>query len=389
MKKLNIFLCAAMAFFASCSDVDLASVNYSEGISNLVADFTPSSRKVTLSWDNPTMEGQSGIQIIKDNVDVTNIDGVVNSYFIKKAPVNVDVAYTVKARYTDGRVSEGQTVRFKIDYVAKKGDKVAMLVADDYEVSADETDAVAWFNKNYVEKGTGKLIKASQIDDLDIEEQAVCWVMCDRIGLEKGWTNLPGGLASNETVNALKAFAADGGNLLLTNHATQLTAAVGRIDEAYAPGIYGNGEGGNNPDVWGVQPIIGNTEGQIYDHSEHPIYAGMNFTAGLYERSIYCFEGAGVKGDHNCMWDLNGYGLAANPNVVKAWEDITNSTVLGTWNHVVDYCCAGIIDFAPITTFPARILAVGLASYEWNIGGENQYKDQLEMFTGNCISYLK
>ena len=222
-----------MAFFASCSDVDLESVNYSEGISNLVADFTPSSRKVTLNWDNPTMEGQSGIQIIKDNVDVTNIDGVVNSYFIKKAPINVDVAYTVKARYTDGRVSEGQTVRFKIDYVAKKGDKVAMLVADDYEVSADETDAVAWFNKNYVEKGTGKLIKASQVDDLDIEEQAVCWVMCDRIGLEKGWTNLPGGLASNETVNALKAFAADGGNLLLTNHATQLTAAICRFFNSY------------------------------------------------------------------------------------------------------------------------------------------------------------
>ena len=138
-----------------------------------------------------------------------------------------------------------------------------------------------------------------------------------------------------------------------------------------------------------MQPIIGNAEGQIYDHSRHDIYRGMNFTSGLYERSIYTFEGAGVKGDHNCMWDLNAYGLAPNPNVVKAWEEMTNSTVLGTWNHVVDYCCAGIIDFAPTTEYPARILAVGLASYEWNIGGENQYKDQLEMFTGNCISYLK
>ena len=213
--------------------------------------------------------------------------------------------------------------------------------------------------------------------------------MCDRIGVTHGWANLPGGLASNGTVNALKAFCADGGNLLLTNHATQLTAAVGRIAEAYAPGIFGNGEGGQNNDVWGVQPIIGNAEGQIYDHSRHDIYRGMNFTSGLYERSIYTFEGAGVKGDHNCMWDLNAYGLAPNPNVVKGWEEMTNSTVLGTWNHVVDYCCAGIVDFAPTTDFPGRILAVGLASYEWNIGGENQYKDQLEMFTGNCISYLK
>ena len=213
--------------------------------------------------------------------------------------------------------------------------------------------------------------------------------MCDRIGIDKGWEHLPGNLASGEVINALKSFTADGGNLFLTNHATQLTVAVGRIPEAYAPGIYGNGEGGQNNDVWGSQPIIGNAEGQIYDHSGHDIYRGMTFTSGLYERSIYCFEGSGVKGDHNCMWDLNAYGLAAEPNVVKMWEETTNSTVLGTWNHVVDYCCAGIVDFAPTSTFAGRVLAVGLASYEWNIGGENAYQGQLERFTSNCISYLK
>jgi hypothetical protein len=164
---------------------------------------------------------------------------------------------------------------------------------------------------------------------------------------------------------------------------------LGRIAEAYAPGIYGNGEGGQNNDIWGSQPIIGNAEGQIYDHSGHDIYWGMDFVSGLYERSIYTFIGAGVKGDHNCMWDLNAYGLAPNPNVVKTWEETTNSTVLGTWNHVVDYCCAGIVDFAPTTTFAGRILAVGLAAYEWNIGGVNEKHGQLERFTSNCIGYLK
>ena len=389
IKKIYIGLCAAASLFASCSDVELESALYSETVSNLVADYQDGSRKVTLKWDNPTMAGQSGIQIIKDNVDVTNIDEVVNSYFIRKAPTNVDVAYTVKARYADGRVSEGQTVRFNLSYVTKKGDKAAMLVADDYNASDDEKDAVEWFKQNYVDKGMGTLVTPSTIDELDIEDHAVCWVMCDRIGVAHGWSNLPGGLADSETINALKAFTTDGGSLLLTNHATQLTVAVGRIPEAYAPGIFGNGEGGQNNDVWGVQPIIGNAEGQIYDHSNHEVFSGMNFTSGLYERSIYCFEGSGIKGDHNCMWDLNAYGLAPNPNVVKAWEDITTSTVLGTWNHVVDYCCAGIIDFAPTTTFAGRILAVGLASYEWNIGGDNQYKDQLEKFTANSISYLK
>ena len=373
----------------SCSDVDLMDATYSETVSNLVADYTQGSRQVTLRWDNPTMQGQSGIQIIKDNTDITNIDEVVSSYLIKKAPTNVDVAYTVKARYQDGRVSEGQTVRFNIAYeVQKGGNKVAMLVPNDYASSDDEKDAVAWFQQNYVNTGKGVLVTPATIDNLDIEQQAACWVMCDRIGVQHGYQNLPGDLASAETINALKSFCEDGGNLFLTNHATQLTVAVGRIPEAYAPGIFGNGEGGQNNDVWGSQPIIGNAEGQIYDHSGHDIYWGMDFVSGLYERSIYCFEGAGIKGDHNCMWDLNAYGLAPNPNVVKAWEETTNSTVLGTWNHVVDYCCAGIVDFAPTTTFAGRILAVGLAAYEWNIGGTNDYQGQLEKFTSNCLSYV-
>ena len=386
---LPFYLFTLLPLATSCSDVEYEAATYSEAVTNLVADYQDGVRDVTLRWDNPTMSGQSGIQIIKDNTDITNIDEVISSYLIKKAPTNVDVAYTVKARYNDGRVSEGQTVRFNIFYEKQKGgNMIAMLVPNDYTSSDDEKDAVAWFQKNYVNTGKGILVTPATIDDLDIEKQTACWVMCDRIGIEKGWQNLPGNLASNEVVNALKSFTADGGNLFLTNHATQLSVAVGRIPEAYAPGIYGNGEGGSNPDIWGSQPIIGNAEGQIYDHSGHDIYRGMDFVSGLYERSIYTFIGDGVKGDHNCMWDLNAYGLAADPNVVKVWEETTNSTVLGTWNHVVDYCCAGIVDFAPTSDFAGRILAVGLAAYEWNIGGTNSCQSQLEKFTSNCLSYV-
>ena len=382
-------ICIACGLWA-CSDVDLpeSASNNVGTITDLVAEYEQGSRQVTLHWTNP--QGVTGIQIIKDNIDVLDFDEPMTSYFIKKAPTNVDVAYTVKARFADGVLSNGTTVRFNIAYEKKKGGNVvAMLVADDYTASDDEKDAVAWFQQNYVATGKGVLLTPATIDDLDIEKQSACWVMCDRIGIDKGWENLPGNLASNATITALKAFANDGGNLLLTNHATQLTVALGRIPEAYAPGIYGSGDGGQNNDIWGSQPIIGNAEGQIYDHSGHAIYWGMNFVSGLYERSIYCFEGPGVKGDHNCMWDLNAYGLAPNPNVVKTWEETTNSTVLGTWNHVVDYCCAGIVDFEPTTTIPARILAVGLAAYEWNLGGGvNDQKDQLELFTANCLKYV-
>ena len=392
MRKIYIVLIAALSIFTACSDVTLPdSASDTKTTVNGLSYFNPQgTRQVTLSWTLPAGD-VTGIQIIKDNVDIIELEGAQTSYFIKKAPTNVEVTYTVKARFADGTVSKGQTVRFIINYEGHKGgSKIAMLVPADYATgSADEKDAANWFKLNYVNKDKGVLLTTDQVDDLDIEQSPAVWVMCDRVGLERGWEHLPADLISTATIEALKAFANDGGNIFLTNHATQLTVPLGRIAEAYAPGIFGSGEGGNNPDIWGVHPIIGNVEGQIYDHSQHDIYRGMTYEPSLYA-GIYCFEGSGVKGDHNCMWDLNAYGLAPNPNVVTAWEELTNSTVLGTWNHVVDYCCAGIVDFNPTTAFPSRILAVGLAAYEWNLGDNgNEKKAELERFTSNCISYLK
>ena len=161
MKTKNIILacsvCCITAALTACSDVDFEAARYSEAVSNLVADYTQGQRQVTLRWNNPTMQGQSGIQIIQDDKDITNIDEIINSYFIKKAPTNVDVSYTVKARYQDGRVSEGQTVRLNIAYEVQKGaSKLAMLLPDDYLTgSDDEKDAAAWFQKNYVDTGKG------------------------------------------------------------------------------------------------------------------------------------------------------------------------------------------------------------------------------------------
>ena len=264
--------------------------------------------------------------------------------------------------------------------------KVGLLIGSesvsDLE-SGDEKKAAEWFQSAYPE---GVVVTPSTLDAID--EVSTLWVAIDRIGINHGWTNLPEAFRTSEAVNAIAKHVKAGGTLLLTNHATQLVTAIGRIEERLAPGIFGNGPGEQNDDTWGVHPIIGNEEGQIYDHTDHAIYAGLTYQPDLFA-GIYCFESAGVKGNHNCMWDLNAYGLVGNPNVVTAWEELTNSTVLGTWNHVVDYCCAGIVDFAPTTTMPGRILAVGLAAYEWDMdGGVNSYQDQLELFTQNSIGYL-
>ena len=82
----------------SCSDVKLEEAAYRESVSQLVANYQDGSREVTLQWQNPTMPGQTGVQIIQDNKNILEIDEVVSSYTIKKAPTNVDVTYTVKEK---------------------------------------------------------------------------------------------------------------------------------------------------------------------------------------------------------------------------------------------------------------------------------------------------
>ena len=89
------------------------------------------------------------------------------------------------------------------------------------------------------------------------------------------------------------------------------------------------------------------------------------------------------------MWDLNSYGLTEGPNVVAAFEAKTNSMVLATWGHVTDYCCAGMVDFAPAGAYKGRCIAIGLAAYEWNQNSnKNLFQSNLELLTKNCLDYL-
>ena len=88
------------------------------------------------------------------------------------------------------------------------------------------------------------------------------------------------------------------------------------------------------------------------------------------------------------MWDLNAFGFPGAPNVVVNWQDATASTVLATWGHVQDYCCAGIIEFNPTAEFLGKAICNGLSAYEFNQAGGNVYQDNVELLTKNTIDYL-
>lgn len=239
-----------------------------------------------------------------------------------------------------------------------------------------EATAQAWFTTNVT---GGAVITPVEVATLDVKETPAVWVMIDRDGLVAGEANLP---VSADFKTALQGYVKRGGNVLLTNHATQLVNSIGRC--TYAPGIFGSAVGGMNPDVWGVQAVIGDIEGQIYDHRDHAIYQNLEDN-NSYGHPTFALIGNGNKKDHNCMWDLNAYGLQQNPNVVKTFETLTNSVVLGTWQHVVDYCCAGIVEFLPTGEYTGTVLAVGLAAFDWQAPQEGT---NMSVLTSNMLKYM-
>lgn len=254
----------------------------------------------------------------------------------------------------------------------------------------DEVAAAQWFRDNYVAKGKGIFITMDELHLIDIKNISCLWIQCDRQdGMEPGVKNLPDGLAEASLHTALHKYLQDGGNLFLTKHATQLATAIGRIDEKYAPGIYSSGVGGEGGDVWTTNAQIGIGGPNLYDHRTHPIFAGMETgDPNGYGFESFPLQGPGMREDHNCMWDCNAYRFSGQPNVIVNFEDATSSSVLSTWGHVQDYCCAGIVEFMPNSEFAGRIIAIGLSAYEFNQAGGNSYQGNIEKLTANCIDYL-
>ena len=130
----------------------------------------------------------------------------------------------------------------------------------------------------------------------------------------------------------------------------------------------------------------------MYDHRTHAIYNGLETNTTTYEdHEFFPLIGAGWKEDHNCKWDFNAVaGLEDNPNKLADFEQKTSSTVLGAWQHVVDYACAGVIEFHPTADFKGTILCNGIAAYEWNQNNAtNAYQSNIEKLTANSLNYLK
>ena len=383
IKKIGLYAIAVVAMIitmASCSDIEYPNAPQRPTVSDL--KYTVDGRSVTLTWTLPQRDDIVGVQVVANNTDAVDLEGAATSYFVKRAIAGEEICYTVKIKYADGTVSEGQTVRFVVEAVpAKIGYLISYNSVDEIE-DDDEQSSARWFQANVP---NGVVLTPADLFGITPDDYSVIMIHVDRTFIGVGYDRLPASLISAETIGNLRAFLKDGGNIFLANHATQLVVPLGRIDEQYAPRLFADGDGGDGTDVWTINANIGIG---VYDHRSHPVFDGLA-TSNQFAHETFPFIGPGRREDHNCMWDCNAYGFDGNPNVIFSFETATTSIVLATWGQVTDFCCAGMVEFVPTTDFNGRIIACGLAAYEWNQNSNpNEYQSNIEKFTTNVLNYL-
>lgn len=272
--------------------------------------------------------------------------------------------------------------------------KVAMYVGSSSFDGLDtqEKAACGYFQAAFP---SGKVFYGT-VDGLLANDYDCLWIHVDRVGLERGWQNLPGGCSDAAVVDALKGYIASGGNLYLSGFATQLAVAVGRT--GCNPEEFNSGDGGVGNDVWQV-----NISANGIDHSGHPMFYGLDVANASYGKLVDLLGNpAGLhREDHNCLWRMNDFGGHDN------FCATNNARVLGTWGHDGGQPFAGIVEFLPVAHGGNRaisqdavdsrrgtIVSNGLAACQWaprtegGAAGVNLYRSNLEDMTSNILAYL-
>lgn len=282
----------------------------------------------------------------------------------------------------------------KVAFLSSYSDLAALQASGD----DDEVAAANWLVNTY----GGTFLPTASVTSIDeLDDYDAVWVMIDRVGLQQGSAKLP--VEYTALFDILVDYSKNGGNLLLTNHATSIVAAIGRTTRQ--PGIFGSGAGAENADKWGMNVTIGIINNPVYaDYRSHEFFAGITFenantgfvgdpADGSYvvDWQVLPFITTGYKEDHNCMWDLNqfGYIVPEGSNTVAMYEQEADCEILGTWQHVRDFCCAGMVDFHAQENGYGRIVCVGVAAYEWHQNVEsNPYQANIEKMTENILNEL-
>lgn len=364
-----------------------------------------SNRTVTVSWTLPAQTPGydiTGINVLCNGVTAMSVPADYTTATLKGQQMGEPLEYGVQLVY-DGFYSttpQGTALSQPLTIEPYPTKMAYVLTAATWTELPDDDEMAAayWFSQQTDQDPV--FIQVSDIASLDPEEVSVVWIMIDRVGLEQGWQNLPGGLGEQSTIDALLNYSANGGSIYLSKMAVQLVEPLGMVPAGMGPNIYANGTGGDHGDIWTINPYLGwvyqpngsQKEG-FYDRTDHEIYKGLTLEqVNDYPYPSLPLLGPGQMEDHNIMWDLNvnpPFGKGNMSDVIANFESTVNCLVLATWGHVRDHCVAGLVLFNANPQH-GRCVANGFAAYEFAMNnGENPYQANINGLTLNILTYLK
>ena len=280
-----------------------------------------------------------------------------------------------------------------------------------------EINFANWFDENYVFEEKGEFITVAEIASRASEFDLLI-INCDRVGLDRDAFRAYFDAA---TIDALKTYVANGGNLYLSKQATDLLYKMERI--GYEPS-YGCGSYNKGGDTWSINPQLALWPycGEKQDNREHPIFAGITLNESIFtvlERvpaegeevgsvpyGVIELVGADARTDNNCFWidyfrkdpTTGGILNAENTQGIEChyqndnglrltdFEQDWNCKPLAAWGQVVDCCAGGIVEWYGETEKAGTILTNGFAAYQW--GTTNSFLGNVKQLTANIIDYL-
>ena len=271
-----------------------------------------------------------------------------------------------------------------------------------YSTDAHHADfqTARWFYDNYVATNKGRFIHKGEDFPSGMK---MLWVHNDRIGLGK--EDFYTAFGGDTFKGKLKTFVDGGGNLYLTKQACYLAY---KMDKIYEPDTWGNeGYEASNVDKWGINAkFIGkDIAGATVDRSSHPIFRGLttvpsfthNGNAEGYDYEMFPLVDGNTttsqRTNNNTIWaDMKRKNGTAQGN--SETDKLTNfeaewdCKVLGVWEHVKDFCAAGLIEFNP-NSRGGKIIANGFSAYQW---GDNNTDataiGNVQKLSSNIVQYL-
>ena len=207
----------------------------------------------------------------------------------------------------------------------------------------------------------------------------------------------------------IRQWYKDGGSLLLWSHATPYIGHLGRISLDEMKGndhAFGMGRGGWNPDVWRMAVELNPDHKFKKDHSEHPIYKGLEVETTA-DTKLIAFKGPGFTEDHNCLYfNLPSLWTGIGNQEEACYTQLTQTYgiyPLGTWDSQIWWVSQFNVWEAQQgnTDFKGTILCIGNGGCEFSMKNEdgspdksahpknNIYQDNVLRLAKNSLEYLK